>query len=122
MGELHAEEEVGLLTVTAAREEAADAPKAVRYKDRAGDRRYYLIELCLVAAAEDKVEREEYHDTADKSADERDAASKLKAALGIFDIIVGRLKESRREKSERDRCNSVVEDEICKSLLDALLL
>ena len=78
-GELNAEDRVGLLAVTAAGKETADATKGVSNKDTAGNDVQSIDELCSVVLSEDHVDAEENSRAADETANEGDAAVKTEA-------------------------------------------
>ena len=121
-GEEHAEEGIGGLAVAAARKEAAYSAEGVSDEDRAGDERERVDKTDAEPFAENGVARHKYGDAADKSAEEGNSRAEIEAVCGIFNILVGRLEESRRAEAERDRNDSVVIDEIGELCVDLELL
>ena len=113
-GKKNAKGTVGDLTVAASGEEAAYATEGVRYRDTAGCDRNYLRELACKTAAEDDIDEQEAHNTADESADKGKTARKAKSPLGIFQIIVEGVKERRRAKANGNRRYCVIETKIEK--------
>ena len=117
--ELDAEEAVGGLAVAAARKKASDATKGVCHGDDAGREGEDVQHSSGQTATQDEIHRQEGDDASDQSAEEGDAAAKAEARSGIFDIVVGCLKQSSRSKSDCDRGDSVEEYEIGKALVNA---
>ena len=116
--ELDSEEGVGLNAVAAAREEAADPAEAVSDGDAAGDERDHVDDPAAELVSDDEVYNKEGYDAADKSAHKGHALTEIEARLGVLDIVIHRLEERCRDKSDNYRTDTEEEGEVEKLLVD----
>ena len=117
--ELDTEEAIGGLAVAAACKEATNATKGVCNGDAAGSQGKDIKHATGQTGTHNEVDCQEGYNTANESAEEGDAAPEFEACGGIFDIIVGCLKECRRAKADRNGCNAVKENEVGKFFVNA---
>ena len=120
--ELDAQEGIGRLAVAAACEEATESTKCVRDSNTTRCDRKQVNSSAVKLISCDPVYQKEGSNTADEAADEGHALTDMEARLGILDVIIDRLEERGREKSDGYSADTGKEGEIKEALADSLLL